>query len=223
MHLREGQLIMNHTNEPQALNEIIATFKKDYNTPLKGIIWVKTLEEWGKPIVGALIILLLGSLSYFTREHQPDTRGMPYHHQNVIGNLRLTVKFMNLTKKSINERQELYARLMDRIAMYANATPEQNNLELKIENLTSILSSCNSKREIFMMKFSGALNPLSKPDIAASYSKMANIQTALPEDKGTPLTAESEQQQWGLLCGLCANELQKTEKALAQLLKSQSH
>ena len=130
---------------------------------------------------------------------------------------------MELTKQSMNERQELYADLMHTINMYANDKPEQNNLQNKLETLTYSLSIYNTTRRIHMRRFSGALNPLSNSDIAASYSKMANIQTALPEDKGTPLTAQSEQQQWDLLCKLCANELQKTEKEIAQLLKSQSH
>ncbi|MBI2707955.1 MAG: hypothetical protein HYX35_06580 [Proteobacteria bacterium] len=213
---------MSTSKKQDSLKEIVDIFKQDYIAPTKAIVWAKAIQEWGRFIVGGSIIVLVLGYVLFSRATGPDTSGLPYDQQNVLSNLRLIVKFMDITKQSVNERQELYADLMYTVENYSNRKLSQENIQDKLDTLTSTLSICNSKRSRYTGYVSQAKNPLSFPTIAASYANLVGAHHTLPARNNPSLTAESENHQWDLLCRLCANELQKTQQDLAQLLNSQA-
>jgi hypothetical protein len=204
-----------------SLQEAIDIFQENYHTPTKAIVWAKTLQEGARFIVPLVVIVFLVSLSMLM-SHRPDVSELPPDEYNVIGNLRGIVKFMDVAKSSVNERQELYADLMDTLAMYEGRKLRQENLHRKISTLTSSLSICNNTREIHMIRLYKVKNPLSDPDIAASYARIAGSLEELPARKGPPLTVESERKQWNLLCKRCATELHKAQQELVQLLNSKA-
>jgi hypothetical protein len=204
-----------------SLQEAIEIFQENYHAPTKAIVWAKALQEWARFIVPLVVIVFLVSLSMLM-SHRPDVSDLSPDEYNVIGNLHGIVKFMDVAKNSINERQELYADLMNTIAMYAGDKPRQSDIRLKISTLTSSLSICNTTRRIHMRRLSKVNNPLSDPDIAASSARIAGTLEGLPSRNGPPLTAESEREQWNLLCKRCATELQKAQQELVQLLNSQA-
>lgn len=204
-----------------SLQEAIDIFQENYHTPTKAIVWAKALQEWARFIVPLVVIIFLVSLSILM-SHRPDVSDLPPDEYNVIGNFRGIVKFMDAAKNSVNERQELYARLIDRVDNYAGRYLSQADIRHKIGSLTSILEISNSKRKRLLDDLNRVHNPLSDPDIAASYARIAGSLEGLPARKGPPLTVESEREQWNLLCKRCATELQKAQQELAHLLNSQA-
>lgn len=215
---------MRKTKKRDSLQDIVEVFKADYNLPFKSFIWAKTIKEWSGPIIWIGIFILVALIIMFSRMNlnTNSSNGFSKDDQNVISNLRSIIKFMDIAKKSVNERQELYTSLMKTINLYEGDRPEQRNIEQKIRNLSSIYNNCNTTRSIYMIDFSGFINPLTHPEIAASYAKIAASQNVLPERKGSSITAQSEKEASDLLCKLCANEVQKAQNDLVRLLNAQA-
>jgi len=215
---------MRKTKKRNSLQDIVEVFKADYNLPFKSFIWAKTIKELGGSIIWIGIFILVALIIMFSRMNlnTNSSNGFSKDHQNIISNLRGIVNFMDITKKSVNERQELYSDIIRTVDMYAHGKLNQARIERKIRTLSSSLNICNTTRSIHMGRFSRVAGPLSNPEIAASYAKMAASQNTLPERKGPPITAQSEKEQWDLLCKLCTNEVQKAQNDLVQLLNTQA-
>lgn len=206
------------TPHSQDLQEIVDVFKKSYVAPTQAILWSKAIGQWAGFVIGGLLILFVILLAFLSSPRTPHTDSLPKERQIVLSNLRCIVKFMDLTKRSVNERQELYADLMHTVAMYAHGTLYPERLERKLSTLSSSLNICKTTKRIYMRRFSNIGDPLANPQTATAYAAVSASSNILPERKASPITTESEQEQWDVLCKLCANEVQKAQQDLAQLI-----
>lgn len=210
------------TPHSQDLQEIVDVFKKSYAAPTKAILWTKAIEQWAGFVIGGLLILFVILLAFLSSPRTPYIDSLPKDQQVVLSHLRRIIKFMDLTKRSVNERQELYADLMHTVSRYANRSLRQEDIQNKLGTLISSLNICKTTRRIYMRRFSSIGDPLTNPETAAAYAAMSSSINVLPEHKASPITAKSEQEQWDVLCKLCANEVQKTQSELAQLITAQA-
>ncbi|OJW54924.1 MAG: hypothetical protein BGO67_05050 [Alphaproteobacteria bacterium 41-28] len=214
---------MSNSKNQTSIEKIVDFFKEDYNVPAKAFVWAKAVKEWGFFLLWGIFFLLVFLLIIFSRSG-PDleTSGYSRDHQNVVSHLPDIIKFMDVTKNSVNKRQEIYTSLRETIDLYKDDRLEQKNIEQKLRTLSHDLNICNSARSTFISRFSKLKNPLENPGIATSYKKIIDVPNSTPTHQASSIPAHSEKKQWDLLCKLCENEVQKTNKELLQILKTQT-
>ncbi|MBP9691701.1 MAG: hypothetical protein KBD90_00010 [Alphaproteobacteria bacterium] len=222
------------TNQKQSIiRELIKEAKGDYKVPGKLFVWGVVVGQW-------MVITIIGSiflaiLVYFitlgfrsSRDVDPnptnvmhiqsiEEQGKAEAEKDLVAHLKEVAEFMKASASSVNKRQEIVENLTAAISSYVDRTLDQAQLEKKEKNFSSILSTCNEYRGIYMKDFANNINPFDDPHISRAFDKLVVGHFFVSPHVLNP---QAENKRWEDLCAFCRQEANKAKDELVQMLKS---
>lgn len=210
---------MNKSQKQDSLQEMLDIVKGEYNFPGKLWVWGKVLKEWTGLITGAIIFLLIILFVVFSiRGGGSRLEYVNSSQQTVLLPMKDIVTYMAVFQRSLNERQEIFKRLMGTLNLYADEGSDQEDLERKVRTVSLIANTCNTARRIAIREISGITNPFEDPDVSKAFDKAIENSDDFFKRNNEVLSFQKENEQWGKLCELCQNEVKKANQELAQIL-----
>jgi len=214
---------MSKPQNQDALKEVINVFKEDYKSPIKAFAWAKVINEWGRIIFGGIIFFIVAMIIFVPLlvEYRKEHAIMNSASRNVANHLTEIIKFIDIGKRSIEQRNTILAELMQTIDVSADQPLDQGTIDGKLSNLASILKRCRDARRAFIGNFSDSKNPHVNPEVSESFEKLIDDGSSFAKDKPSASTFDEENKEWGNLCALCENEVKKAQDEKHQILETQ--
>ena len=214
---------MSKPQNQDALKEVINVFKEDYKSPIKAFAWAKVINEWGRIIFVGIIFFIVIMIIFVPLlvEYRKDHAVMKNATRNVANHLTEIIKFVDIGKRSMEQRNTILAELMQTIDVSAGQHLDQKIIDGKLSNLASILKRCRDARRAFIGDFSESKNPHANPEVSESFEKLVDDGSSFAKDKPSASTFDEENKEWGSLCALCENEVKRTQNEQHQILETQ--
>lgn len=218
------------TDQKQSLiREFIKEMKGDYKVPGKLFAWGLVVGQW--MVITIIGSIFLAMLVYFIMLSFGSSRNVETAHTNTIQNigeaenikgskkltvhLKKIVKFMEASAESVSVRQDILERLTKSIHSYVGRALSPAQLEEKVKDLSSLVSTCNEYRGIYMDSFARNMNPFDDPNISRVFDELV-LGHAMDRHALDP---QEENKRWEDLCAFCRQEANKAKDELVQILK----
>lgn len=210
---------MNNNLKQESVKEMLNMLKGDYNFPVKLWVWGKVIKEWAGIIIGSSIFFLIALFIVLSiREERQNIKD----NVNVLP-MKDIVTFLAIYQRSIDKRQKVFESLMETIELYGNNKLNKESLERKISTFSSISSLCNGERGMIVKEFTRTQNPFEDPKVSTAFDKLIENPNDFFKKNNKVLDFQRENEQWGILCAFCQNEVKKANNELVQLLNEEGN
>jgi hypothetical protein len=116
----------------------------------------------------------------------------------------------------INFWLKIFLQEIALISLYTGRSLNQAQLEEKAKDFSSLVSSCNEYRGMYLDTFARNMNPFDDPNISRVFDELV-LGHAMDRHALDP---QEENKRWEALCAFCRQEANKAKDELVQTLKS---
>lgn len=219
---------MTQSQTQNMANQAVNLMNGDYKTPGKLLIWAMAIGQWMVIAFfgGIFLIFLLYFILSIVVDYKKDAELIQNsitlkekYIEEEFAKIKNIAEFLELKENSTNDRQNILESLIKIVRLPINQQADQASLDQKIKMLSSTLASCNTSKEKYKDSLSKAIryfeNPITSKDFKKVIDKLLIDES--PLERHTTYVSE-EEKQWGALCSLCQDELNKARNEQTQRL-----